>query len=100
MDYPTAIAIAIPASTFVIMVSRIFIKKKNPPGDLQVGDVTRKELDGLLKEKLDVSLCEERVKRIEGLVSALRGFIEQQFRSMSKRLDRLEESWQENKKDK
>lgn len=86
MDYPTAIAIFVPISTLVITVGAIFLKKTHKTNP---SSVSRKELDGLLKEKLDSSLCEERVKRIEGSFDTLKEFIEQQFEWIKNKLEKV-----------
>ena len=88
MDYPTAVAIFVPVSTLVVTIGAIFLKKTNKKNP-NPGGVSRKELDGLLKEKLDSTLCEERVKRIEGSFETLKGFIEQQFEWMKRKLEKI-----------
>ena len=87
MDIPTAVAIAVPVSTFIVTVDTIFLKtrKKNPGG----GSISRESLNSLLKEKLDKDVCDERVKRIEASVSSLQEFVKQQFVSFAKEISQL-----------
>jgi len=87
MDIPTAVAIAVPVSTFIVTVGTIFLKtrKKNPGG----GSISRESLNSLLKEKLDKDVCDERVKRIEASVSSLQEFVKQQFVSFAKEISQL-----------
>ena len=85
MDYPTAIAIAIPMSTFIVTVGVIFFRKshgRNP------NSISRKDLDVILKDKLEgivhLDVCDERVKRIEMSISMLKLFMKQEFTLIKK----------------
>lgn len=69
MEWPLAIAIAMPTSSFIVMGGSVILKSMGNKKDSKQGGVSRKELDNILEKKLDgivyEDTCDATQKRIE-----------------------------------
>lgn len=71
MDYATAIAIAVPASTFIVMVGTVVKSKRSNPGNQFVGQKEFKAVTGGIANELKLTR-EELLRGIASLGEEIR----------------------------
>lgn len=75
MEWPLAFAIAMPASSFIVMGGSVILRSMGNKKDSKQGGISRTVLDNILDKKLDGVIyddtCDATVKRIEQKVDLM-----------------------------
>ena len=89
MEWPLAITIAIPASSFIVMSGSIILRSMNNKKGSKQKEVPRKELDSILERKLDGVIyedtCDATQKRIEQKIDLM-------VRNVTDKMDMVEKN--------